>query len=80
MGENKEIHENVNVKSETKNEEYNLLLEKYETLELKFSITKKYFEKVLSNVEEKSTGFNKKPVIELSMGDIEEYRTYLKKL
>jgi hypothetical protein len=28
MGENKEIHENVNVKSETKNEEYNLLLEK----------------------------------------------------
>jgi hypothetical protein len=79
-GENKEIHENENVKSETKSEEYNLLLEKYETLELKFSITKKYFEKVLSHVQEKSTGLTKKPVIELPMGDIDEYKMYLKKL
>ena len=80
MGENKEIHENVNVKSETKNEEYNLLLEKYEVLELKYSTTKKYFEKVLSHVQEKSTGLNKKPVVELPMGDINEYKAYLKKL
>src|SRR5450759_1039376 len=29
--QNKEFHENENVKGETKNEEYNLLLEKYET-------------------------------------------------
>jgi hypothetical protein len=78
--ENKEIHVNENVKSETKNEEYNLLLEKYETLELKYSTTKKYFEKVLSHVQEKSTGLNKKPVIELPMGDINEYKAYLKKL
>ena len=78
--ENKEIHENKNVKSETKNEEYNLLLEEYETLELKFSTTKKYFEKVLSHVQEKSTGLNKKPVIELPMGDINEYKVYLKRL
>ena len=74
--ENKEIQENVNVKRE----EYNLLLDKYETLELKFSTTKKYFEKVLSHVQEKSTGLNKKPVIELPMGDINEYKVYLKRL
>ena len=74
--ENKEIQENENVKSE----EYNLLLDKYETLELKFSTTKKYFEKVLSHVQEKSTGLNKKPVIELPMGDINEYKDYLKRL
>ena len=78
--QNKEFHENENVKGETKNEEYNLLLEKYETLELKFSTTKKYFEKVLSHVQEKSTGLNKKPVVELPMGDINEYKAYLKKL
>jgi hypothetical protein len=78
--QNKEFHENENVKGETKNEEYNLLLEKYETLGLKFSTTKKYFEKVLSHVQEKSTGLNKKPVIELPMGDINEYKVYLKKL
>jgi hypothetical protein len=78
--DNKVIYENENVKSETKSEEYNLLLEKYETLELKFSTTKKYFEKVLSHVQEKSTGLNKKPVIELPMGDINEYKVYLKKL
>jgi hypothetical protein len=78
--DNKVIYKNENVKSETKSEEYNLLLEKYETLELKFSTTKKYFEKVLSHVQEKSTGLNKKPVIELPMGDINEYKVYLKKL
>jgi hypothetical protein len=78
--ENREIHENVNVKSEAKSEEYNLLLDKYETLKLKFSTTKKYFEKVLTHVQEKSTGLNKKPVIELPMGDINEYKVYLKKL
>ena len=74
--ENKEIQANENVKSE----EYNLLLEEYETLELKFSTTKKYFKKVLSHVQEKSTGLNKKPVIELPMGDINEYKDYLKRL
>jgi hypothetical protein len=74
--ENKEIQANENVKSE----EYNLLFDKYETLELKFSTTKKYFEKVLSHVQEKSTGLNKKPVIELPMGDINEYKDYLKRL
>ena len=79
-GENKEIQENENVKGELKSEEYKILLEKYEMLELKYSTTKKYFEKVLSHVQEKSTGLNKKPVVELPMGDINEYKAYLKKL
>src|ERR1035437_9739682 len=59
-GENKEIHENENVKGEPISEQYKILLEKYEVLELKYSTTKKYFEKVLSHVQEKSTGLNKK--------------------
>jgi len=79
-GENKEIQENENVKGEPISEEYKILLEKYEVLELKYSTTKKYFEKVLSHVQEKSTGLNKKPVVELPMGDINEYKAYLKKL
>jgi len=79
-GENKEIQENENIKGEQISEQYKILLEKYEVLELKYSTTKKYFEKVLSHVQEKSTGLNKKPVVELPMGDINEYKAYLKKL
>ena len=67
-------------KNDLNSEEYKLLLGKYETLELKFSTTKKYFEHVLSSVQEKSTGLTKKPVVELPMGDINEYKDYLKRL
>ena len=68
------------VKNDLNSEQYKLLQEKYEVLELKYSTTKKYFENILSHTENKSTGLNKKPVIELPMGDINEYKAYLKRL
>ena len=79
-GDNKETQENENINGGLNSEQYKILLEKHEVLELKYSTTKKYFEKVLSHVQEKSTGLNKKPVVELPMGDINEYKAYLKKL
>jgi len=68
------------VKNDLNSEQYKLLREKYEVLELKYSTTKKYFENILSHTENKSTGWDKKPVIELPMGDINEYKAYLKRL
>ena len=78
-GDIKVTKENLKVDGGQNSEQYKILLEKYEELELKYSTTRKYFEKVLSQVQEKSTGLNKKPVIELPMGDINEYKAYLKR-
>lgn len=61
-------------------EENKLLLEKLNKVELKLKTTKDYLENILSHTEEKSTGLNRKPVIELPIGDINEYRKYLKTL
>ena len=68
------------VKNDLNSEEYKLLQEKYEVLELKYSTTKKYFENILSHTENRSTGFERKPVIELQMGEINEYKAYLKRI
>jgi hypothetical protein len=67
-------------KNDLNSEEYKLLKEKYDVLELKYSTTRKYFEHILSHTENKSTGWDKKPVIELPMGDINDYKKYLKTL
>jgi signal recognition particle GTPase len=48
--------------------------------ELKLKTTKEYLENILSHTENKSTGLERKPVIELPMGDINEYKKYLKTL
>jgi hypothetical protein len=61
-------------------EENKLLQEKLNKVELKLKTTKDYLENILSHTEEKSTGLNRKPVIELPIGDINEYRKYLKTL
>jgi hypothetical protein len=68
------------VKNDLNSEEYKLLKEKYDVLELKYSTTKKYFENILSHTEYKSTALERKPIIELPMGDINEYKAYLKRL
>jgi len=68
------------VKNDLNSEEYKLLKEKYDVLELKFSTTKKYFENILSHTEYKTTALERKPIIELPMGDINEYKAYLKRL
>jgi hypothetical protein len=67
-------------KNDLNSEEYKLLKEKYDVLELKFSTTKNYFEHILSHTEYKTTGLQKKPVVELPMGDINDYKAYLKRL
>jgi len=68
-------------KSDVQSEgEIKLLQEKLKKVELKLKTTKEYLENILSHTEEKSTGLNRKPVIELPIGDINEYRKYLKTL
>lgn len=71
---------NENLKKDVQSEEYKLLQEKLNKVELKLKTTKDYLENILSHTEEKSTGLNRKPVIELPIGDINEYRKYLKTL
>ena len=71
---------NGNVNTDQQTEEYKLLREKLNKVELKLKTTKGYLENILSHTEEKSTGLNRKPVIELPIGDINEYRKYLKTL
>ena len=67
-------------KNDLNSEEYKLLKEKHDVLELKFSTTKKYFENILSHTEYKTTALERKPIIELPMGDINEYKAYIKRL
>jgi len=71
---------NENLKNDVQSEECKLLQEKLNKVELKLKTTKDYLENILSHTEEKSTGLNRKPVIELPIGDINEYRKYLKTL
>ena len=71
---------NENLKNDVQSEENKLLQEKLNKVELKLKTTKEYLENILSHTEEKSTGLNRKPVIELPIGDINEYRKYLKTL
>ena len=56
------------------------LQEKLNKSELKLKTTKEYLENILSHTENKSTGLERKPVIDLPMGDINEYKKYLKTL
>ena len=67
-------------KNGVNSEEYKDLQEKLNKSELKLKTTREYLEHILSHTEYKSTGLQRKPVIELSMGDINEYKKYLKTL
>jgi hypothetical protein len=68
------------VKNDEQSDEIKLLREKLSKAELKLKTTKGYLENILANTEEKATGLTKKPVIELPIGDINEYKKYLKTL
>jgi signal recognition particle GTPase len=68
------------VKNDVNSEEYKELQEKLIKSELKLKTTKEYLENILSHTEYKITGIDRKPVIELPMGDINEYKKYLKTL
>lgn len=76
----KEEKTNTFANEEVQSQEVKLLQEKLNKVELKLKTTKGYLENILTHTEEKSTGLNRKPVIELPIGDINEYRKYLKTL
>jgi len=67
-------------KKDVNSEEYKELQERLNKSELKLKTTREYFENILSHTEYRSTGLERKPVIELPMGDINEYKKYLKLL
>jgi len=78
--EKKGSAESEAVKSDVNSEQYKDIVEKCNKLELKLKTTKEYLENILSHTEVKYTGLEKKPVIELPIGDINGYRKYLKTL
>ncbi len=65
------------VKSDVNTDQYKALQEKCNKLELKLKTTKDYLENILFHTENKYTGMERKPVIDLPMGDINEYKKYL---
>ena len=67
-------------KNDVDSDLYKELQEKLNKSELKLKTTKEYLENILSHTEYKITGIDRKPVIELPMGDINEYKKYLKTL
>jgi hypothetical protein len=68
------------VKNDVTSDLYKDLQEKLNKSELKLKTTKEYLEKILSHTENKSTGLERKPVIDLPIGDINEYKKYVKTL
>ncbi|MDW5299086.1 MAG: BfmA/BtgA family mobilization protein [Sedimentibacter sp.] len=68
------------VKSDVNSDKYKELQEKLIKSELKLKTTRGYLENILSHTEYKITGIERKPIIELPMGDINEYKKYLKTL
>ena len=67
-------------KNDLNSEEYKLLQEKLNKSELKLKTTKEYLENILSHTEYKITGIERKPVIDLPMGDINGYKKFIKLL
>jgi hypothetical protein len=68
------------VKNDVNSEEYKELQERLNKSELKLKTTREYFENILSHTENRSTGFERKPVIDLPMGDINDYKKFIKLL
>ena len=67
-------------KNDVSTDQYKAIQEKCNKLELKLKTTKEYLENILSHTENKYTGMERKPVIDLPIGDINEYKKYLKTL
>ena len=68
------------VKNGVNSEEYKELQERLNKSELKLKTTREYFENILSHTEYKITGIERKPIIDLPMGDINEYKKFIKLL
>jgi len=67
-------------KNDVNIDQYKELQEKLNKSELKLKTTKEYLENILSHTENKSTGLERKPVIDLPIGDINDYKKYVKTL
>jgi hypothetical protein len=67
-------------KNDVNSDQFKELQEKLNKSELKLKTTKEYLENILSHTEYKITGIERKPVIDLPMGDINEYRKFIKLL
>lgn len=61
-------------------ENFTKLKSEYDILELKYNTICKYYKNILSNTENKSTGLNKMPVINLPLAEVNSYKDYLKRL
>jgi len=79
-GEISTVEKRGSLKNDVNSEEYKELQEKLNKSELKLKTTKEYLENILSHTENRYTGMERKPVIDLPMGDINEYKKYLKLL
>jgi len=67
-------------KNDVNSDQYKDLQEKLNKSELKLKTTKEYLENILSHTEYKITGIERKPVIDLPMGDINGYKKFIKLL
>jgi len=67
-------------KNDVNSDLYKELQEKLNKSELKLKTTKEYLENILSHTEYKITGIERKPVIDLPMGDINDYKKFIKLL
>jgi hypothetical protein len=67
-------------KNDVNSDLYKDLQEKLNKSELKLKTTKEYLENILSHTEYKITGIERKPVIDLPMGDINGYKKFIKLL
>ena len=67
-------------KNDVNSDLYKELQEKLNKSELKLKTTKEYLENILSHTENRYTGMERKPVIDLPMGDINEYKKFIKLL
>ncbi len=74
--EKKGSAESEAAKNDVNSELYKELQEKLNKSELKLKTTKGYLENILSHTENKFTGMERKPVIDLPMGDINEYKHF----
>lgn len=69
----------LNLESLT-NEKYDKLKDEYDKLEMKYNTVKQYLENILNKTEYGSTGLGKGTIVKITMGEINDYKTFIKRL
>ncbi len=62
------------------NEKYDKLKADYEKLELKYNTVRQYLENILNKTEYGSTGMGKGLIVKIPIGDINDYKAFIKRL